>query len=56
MTQLAHARAKRNLIVTNTPNPVTDVTADLAVFLLLDVLQQLSAPHLFFLSLHAGEF
>ncbi|KAE8327310.1 D-isomer specific 2-hydroxyacid dehydrogenase [Aspergillus sergii] len=47
------ACAKKGIIVTNAPDPVTDATADLAVFLLLGALRQLK-PAIF--SLHAGNF
>ncbi|KAJ5765413.1 hypothetical protein N7520_004972 [Penicillium odoratum] len=47
------ACAKRGIIVTNAPDPVTDATADLAVFLLLGSLRQLN-PSIF--SLRAGNF
>ncbi|KAJ6071905.1 hypothetical protein N7499_009919 [Penicillium canescens] len=47
------ACAKRGIIVTNAPDPVTDATADLAIFLLLGALRQLN-PAIF--SLRAGTF
>ena len=47
------ACAKRGIIVTNAPDPVTDATADLAIFLLLGALRQLN-PSLE--SLRAGNF
>ncbi|KAL4914524.1 D-isomer specific 2-hydroxyacid dehydrogenase [Aspergillus aurantiobrunneus] len=47
------ACAKRGIILTNAPNPVTDATADLAVFLLLGALRQVN-PSL--ISLRAGGF
>lgn len=47
------ACAKRGIIVTNAPDPVTNATADLAIFLLLGALRQLS-PSIF--SLRARNF
>jgi glyoxylate reductase len=47
------ACAKRGIIVTNAPDPVTDATADLAIFLMLGALRQLN-PGIF--SLRAGSF
>ncbi|RAK90120.1 2-hydroxyacid dehydrogenase [Aspergillus costaricaensis CBS 115574] len=47
------ACAKRGIIVTNAPDPVTDATADLAILLLLGALRNLN-PAL--RSLHAGTF
>ncbi|CAG7922137.1 unnamed protein product [Penicillium olsonii] len=47
------ACAKRGIIVTNAPDPVTDATADLAIFLLLGALRQLSPA---ISSLRAGKF
>jgi lactate dehydrogenase-like 2-hydroxyacid dehydrogenase len=47
------ACAKRGIITTNAPDPVTDATADLAIFLLLGALRQLSPA---ILSLRAGNF
>ncbi|KAL3484536.1 D-isomer specific 2-hydroxyacid dehydrogenase [Aspergillus germanicus] len=47
------ACAKRGIIVTNAPDPVTDATADLAVFLLLGALRQLNPA---MTSLRAGTF
>ncbi|KAL4748057.1 hypothetical protein BDW72DRAFT_205929 [Aspergillus terricola var. indicus] len=49
----ADACAKRGIIVTNAPDPVTDATADLAVFLLLGALRQLNPA---MNSLRAGTF
>ncbi|KAL4951219.1 D-isomer specific 2-hydroxyacid dehydrogenase [Aspergillus filifer] len=48
-----HACAERGIIVTNAPDPVTDATADLAVFLLLGALRQLNPA---MTSLRAGTF
>lgn len=47
------ACARRGIVATNAPDPVTDATADLAVFLLLGALRQLS-PAIF--SLRARTF
>ncbi|KAJ6114509.1 hypothetical protein N7486_000287 [Penicillium sp. IBT 16267x] len=47
------ACAKKGIIVTNAPDPVTDATADLAVFLLLGALRQLNPS---MVSLRAGNF
>ncbi|KAJ5404819.1 hypothetical protein N7465_006103 [Penicillium sp. CMV-2018d] len=47
------ACAKRGIIVTNAPDPVTDATADLAIFLMLGALRHLN-PSIF--SLRAGNF
>ena len=47
------ACAKRNIIITNAPDPVTNATADLALFLLLGALRQMN-PALN--SLRAGNF
>lgn len=47
------ACAKRGIIVTNAPDPVTDATADLAIFLLLGALRQLGPS---MASLQAGNF
>ncbi|OKL64326.1 hypothetical protein UA08_00895 [Talaromyces atroroseus] len=47
------ACGKRGIIVTNAPDPVTDATADLAIFLLLGALRQLNPS---ILSLRAGNF
>ncbi|KAL2803183.1 D-isomer specific 2-hydroxyacid dehydrogenase [Aspergillus granulosus] len=48
-----NACAKRGIVVTNAPDPVTDATADLAVFLLLGALRQLNPA---MASLRAGTF
>lgn len=47
------ACAEKGIIVTNAPDPVTDATADLAIFLLLGALRQLYPS---VLALHAGRF
>ncbi|PYI05191.1 hypothetical protein BO78DRAFT_447854 [Aspergillus sclerotiicarbonarius CBS 121057] len=47
------ACAKRGIIVTNAPDPVTEATADLAIFLLLGALRQLNPA---MNSLRAGTF
>ncbi|KAJ5348847.1 hypothetical protein MYU51_007127 [Penicillium brevicompactum] len=47
------ACAERGIIVTNAPDPVTDATADLAMFLLLGALRQLNPA---ISSLRAGKF
>ncbi|KAJ5728231.1 hypothetical protein N7493_004561 [Penicillium malachiteum] len=49
----AKACADKGIIVTNAPDPVTDATADLAIFLLLAALRQLSPA---MAALRAGEF
>ncbi|KAJ5195679.1 hypothetical protein N7449_006158 [Penicillium cf. viridicatum] len=47
------ACAKRGIIVTNAPDPVTDATADLAIFLMLGALRHLNPS---ISSLRAGNF
>lgn len=47
------ACAERGIVVTNAPDPVTDATADLAIFLLLGALRQLNPA---ISSLRAGTF
>ena len=47
------ACAEKGIIVTNAPDPVTDATADLAIFLLLGALRQLNPS---IVSLRAGSF
>ncbi|RHZ62635.1 hypothetical protein CDV55_106829 [Aspergillus turcosus] len=47
------ACAKKGIIVTNAPDPVTDATADLAIFLLLGALRQLNPA---ISSLRSGTF
>ncbi|KAL3469807.1 D-isomer specific 2-hydroxyacid dehydrogenase [Aspergillus californicus] len=47
------ACAKRGIIVTNAPDPVTDATADLAIFLMLGALRQINPA---ISSLRAGKF
>ncbi|CAI7655622.1 unnamed protein product [Penicillium pancosmium] len=48
-----NACTEKGIVVTNAPDPVTDATADLAIFLLLGALRQLN-PSL--LALRAGSF
>ncbi|KAI9042135.1 D-mandelate dehydrogenase-like dehydrogenase [Aspergillus affinis] len=48
-----NACARRGIIVTNAPSPVTDATADLAVFLLLGALRQVNPA---MVTLRSGKF